>query len=210
MFYVFTFFLAIVVSFIASIPIGAVNMAIVKATLDHGAKAGYMIGLGAIIAEAAYCAIPLFGLTYFLEDKGVYEIMYLIFIPVMLFLGVYTIITRKNVLKEAEATPKGYKTSNNILYGLLLCGSNPMTMIFWTQITVFLKEQGILHQDPANLSTFLAGVPVGTFALYSIFVVVTNKTKSRMSPMFRVKINFIIGIIFIVLAAYLFLSYWFS
>lgn len=206
--YVFTFILAIVVSFIASIPIGAVNMAIVKATLDHGARAGYMIGLGAILAEAVYCAVPLFGLTYFLEDKGVYEVMYLIFIPVMLFLGVYTIITRKNVLKETETAPKGYKTSNNILYGLLLCGSNPMTMIFWTQITVFLKEQGILHQEPANLVTFLTGVPVGTFALYSIFVVVTNKTKSRMSPQFRVKINMIIGVIFIVLAGYLFLSYW--
>lgn len=208
MIYVVNFFVAIFVSFIASIPIGAVNMAIVKATLDHGRRAGFMIGFGAIIAEAIYAAVPLFGLTLFLEDKGIYQIMYLVFIPIMIFLGIYTIVTRKNALKESERhQKKTIKHGNHMLYGFFLCGSNPMTMIFWTQITVFLKEREFITQDPISTISFLLGVPVGTYTLYSLFVWITNKTKSKLSPEFRVKINFVIGVIFILLAIYLFFSW---
>ncbi|HEX2899897.1 MAG TPA: hypothetical protein VHS96_09280, partial [Bacteroidia bacterium] len=61
--YLFIFLYSIAFSFIISIPIGGVNMAVFQATLNHNRRAGYMIGFGAILAEALYCAIPMFSLT---------------------------------------------------------------------------------------------------------------------------------------------------
>lgn len=204
------FLTAIVVSFVASIPIGAVNMAVFQATINHNRKAGYTIGIGAILAEAIYCGIPLFGLSYLLEDVGFYDVMYLIFIPVMVFLGIYSIrYANKGLERELkmEQTPRRKSYLGYGIYGFLLCGSNPMTLVFWTQITVYLRQQEIIAQNPWELLTFLCGVPVGTFCLYFIFVQIAHRTRKNMNPRWKRRINIIIGWIFIGLAVYLLISY---
>ena len=65
------FLTSIVFSFAISIPIGGVNMAVFQATLNNNARAGYLIGFGAILAEIIYCAIPMFSLGETLKDWGI-------------------------------------------------------------------------------------------------------------------------------------------
>lgn len=204
----FTFILGILVSYIASIPIGAVNMAVVQATLNHSPKAGYMVGIGAIITEAIYCGIPLFGLNFYLDASGIMDIMYVVFIPVMVFLGIYSIVNRETSLKTKDDSAKmGNTYGNNILYGAMLCGTNPMTLVFWTQITVFLKGQEYLKAEWPILTAFLMGVPLGSFLLYVTFVKITQRTGKKMSDKVKAKINVVIGVIFICLAVYLTITF---
>lgn len=164
-----------------------------------------MLGFGAIVSEAIYCAIPLFGLNLLLEDSGVYEVMYLVFIPVMVFLGVYSIVNRNKTVSVEAQKPR--KTSNNFLYGLFLCASNPMTLVFWTQTTVYLKQNDWISDDISVLVAFLLGVPTGTFLLYFTFVEIAWRTGKNMGETAKANVNVIIGLIFILLAGYLLYSY---
>lgn len=204
-------------SFIVSIPIGAVNMAVFQATLNHNRWAGYAIGLGAILAEMIYCGIPLFGLGLMNENAGFFDIMYLLFIPILVFLGVFSIVNRKKGIQPQEtATVPGTKKPRPpgrksyfayIIYGFLLCISNPMTLVFWSQATITMQKMEFLGQELPTLVAFFIGVPIGTWLLYATFVLMALKTRKKINPRWRERLNVMIGVIFIVLAFYLLFTY---
>jgi threonine/homoserine/homoserine lactone efflux protein len=204
------------VSFIVSIPIGAVNMAVFQATLNHNRWAGYAIGFGAILAEMIYCGLPLFGLGMMNENAGFFDLMYLLFIPILVFLGVFSIINRKKGVKVKEAgstgknqpAPPGRKSYfAYIVYGFLLCFSNPMTLVFWSQATITMQKMELVTQEIPVLVAFFIGVPIGTWSLYAAFVFMAIKTRKKINPLWKERLNIMIGVIFIVLAFYLLFTY---
>lgn len=208
--YLYLFVLGAVIAFVVSIPIGAVNMAIFQTTIYHNKRAGYSIGLGAVLAELIYCAVPLLSLTVILEKTGIIDMLFFVFIPVLLFLGIYNIIQRKKGIQsnEADAPPRIRRSYfGYVVYGFLLCLSNPMTLFFWVNATIGLRSQEILTHDVLETVIFALGVPVGTFLLYKVFVVLADRTRSRLNPKLHERINLAIGIIFIVLSIYLLIKY---
>lgn len=194
-------------------------MAVFQATLNKGRLAGYSIGFGAILAEAIYCGIPLFGVSSIRQDHPLLDILYVCFIPIMFFLGIYSIIHRrkgielesqipeniKPVKKPKDLPSKGY--FSKFMYGFLLCASNPMTFVFWIQATIALQQQQLINNSPLILTAFFMGVPLGTFLLYYVFAQIAHVTRKRINPEIKVKINVVIGVIFIVLAVYLLISF---
>jgi threonine/homoserine/homoserine lactone efflux protein len=211
--YLYLFVLGAVIAFIVSIPIGAVNMAIFQTTIYHNRKAGYSIGLGAVLAELIYCAVPLLSLTVMLEDTGIIDLLFIVFIPVLLFLGIYNIVRRKKGA-EPDSVDAPVRTRRSyfgyVVYGFLLCLSNPMTLFFWVNATIGLRSEKILSQDILETIVFALGIPVGTFLLYKVFVVLADRTRSRLNPKLHERINLTIGIIFIVLSFYLLIKYLFK
>ncbi|HHG85175.1 MAG TPA: hypothetical protein ENJ82_10560 [Bacteroidetes bacterium] len=193
-------------------------MAVFQTTLNYNHWAGYSIGFGAICAEAIYCGGPLFGLGLMDESSGIFDIMYLLFIPILVFLGILSLVNRKKGIPTDDAVPhlqqppqpKRKSYFAYMVYGFLLCISNPMTLIFWTQATITLQKQEVINQDPAVLTAFFLGVPPGTFALYAVFVLLALKSRKKMKPVWRERMNALIGIIFIVIAVYLLISYLFK
>lgn len=201
---------AVVASFIVSVPIGGVNVAVFQATLNHSRRAGYLIGFGAITAEAIYCAIPLFGLTPILEGTGIMDILYLVFIPALFLMGIWSIKNRNKKPKgDSESgvsahnrTGKGY-----FIYGFFLCLSNPMTLFFWIQAVVLLRQQNVINDQWDQILAYYLGVPVGTWLLYFGFVQAAAITRKKINDIWHSRINLTIGIIFICLALYLSVSY---
>lgn len=185
-------------------------MAIFQTTIYHNRKAGYSIGLGAVTAELIYCGVPLFSLTVLLEDSGIIDILFLAFIPLLMFLGIYNIVQRnKGVKKEEDELIPTKRRSYlaYVVYGFLLCLSNPMTLFFWIQATVVLRTQKLLSNNLWETLAFTLGIPVGTFLLYTVFVVLADRTRSKLNPRLHARINVVIGGIFIVLSIYLLIRY---
>jgi L-lysine exporter family protein LysE/ArgO len=208
--YIYIFLYSIAFSFIISIPIGGVNMAVFQATLNDSRRSGYLIGFGAITAEAIYCAIPMFGLTPFLERLGIMQYLYFLFIPVLLFMGIYTIVKANRVeASDPETGVKAHRRSpiGYLLYGFFLCASNPMTFIFWIQTVVFLRTEGIVDSSWDQIFAWFLGVPVGTWLLYFGFVQLASITRRRMNQVWKARLNIIVGVIFIVIAAYIGIGY---
>lgn len=183
-------------------------MAVFQATLNNRARDGYLIGLGAIMAEIIYCAIPMFSFGRALQESGIMSVLFLLFIPVLLFMGIYTIIKANKV--EVTEGEKGVMTHHrsawgNIVYGFFLCASNPMTFVFWTGIVVVLQEKGV-HDWDQKVAWF-CGVPVGTWLLYFGFAQLAKITRRRINLMWKARLNMIIGGIFIAMSVYLTVSY---
>lgn len=208
--YISIFLYSIAFSFIISIPIGGVNMAVFQATLNHSRRAGYMIGFGAILAEGIYCAVPMFGLTPVLERLGIMSILYFLFIPVLLFMGIYTIYKSTRPPKsDPETDVKAHHRTmwGYFVYGFFLCASNPMTFVFWIQTVVFLRTEGIVDDSWHQILAWFMGVPVGTWLLYFGFVLLAGFTRRKMNEVWKARLNIIIGVIFIALAVYISVGY---
>lgn len=208
--YLLIFLISIVFSFVISIPIGGVNMAVFQATLNSNPRAGYLIGLGAISAEIVYCAIPMFSLGDDLKAWGVMDILSLLFIPVLLIMGIVTIVKAKK--EEASDPQTGVNAHHrspwgNIVYGFFLCASNPMTFVFWVGIVAKLLAAGWIHDVWSEKLAWFMGVPVGTWLLYFIFVQMAKITRKRISHVWKARLNIIIGVIFIIMSVYMTISY---
>lgn len=188
-------------------------MAIFQTTIYHNRRAGYMIGLGAVLAELIYCSVPLLSLTVMLQDAGIIDALFIAFIPILLILGIYNIINRRKGIPPPNEpdTPNIPRTRRSyfgyVVYGFLLCLSNPMTLFFWVNATIVLRAQKFLSQDILETIVFALGIPVGTFLLYKIFVVLADRTRSRLNPTLHTRINVVIGGIFICLSIYLLYNY---
>lgn len=208
--YILIFLSSIVFSFVISIPIGGVNMAVFQATLNSDARSGYLIGFGAIMAEIIYCAIPMFSLGETLQRLGIMTILSVLFIPVLLIMGIVTIVkAKKEQVSDPETNVKSHHRSpwSNIVYGFFLCASNPMTFVFWVGIVAALLEKQYIHDAWDEKLAWFMGVPVGTWFLYFIFAQIAKITRKRISEVWKARLNIIIGVIFICMAVYMTISY---
>src|SRR3954453_5510847 len=61
--YLVIIFLGFFIGLIAAIPIGPVNLLVVRRTLAYDPLHGFMSGLGAVLADAVYACITGFGFT---------------------------------------------------------------------------------------------------------------------------------------------------
>ncbi len=194
-------------------------MAVFQATLNKNRKYGFAIGFGAILAEAIYCSIPLFGVSSLDQDHVFFDVLYLLFVPILFFLGVFALRNRKKGIDSHEKPKdkvnpgkKKRKARDTLfghgVYGFILCASNPMTFFFWIQATIFLnKNQWVDNTSTSSLIAFFLGVPVGTWVLYACFAQLAHITRRRISPKLREKLNILIGLVFLVLSVYLLLTF---
>lgn len=193
-------------------------MAVFQATLNRSRTYGFAIGLGAILAEAIYCSIPLFGVSSMNEDHVFFDVLYLIFVPILFFLGIFALKNRKKDIEVDTTIPSHRKRHQkpqkardtklgHVVYGFILCASNPMTFFFWIQATIFLNKNDWVDGETSTLVAFFLGVPVGTWVLYAAFAQLAHITRRRISPALKEKLNIFIGIVFLVLSVYLMFTF---
>ena len=199
------FVVGALVAFIASIPVGGVNMAIVQATINSGRKSGFMIAVGATFIEMIYASIPLFGMSFMTEDSFLFHAMYLFSVPILLGIGIYTIITRKiAAIKSARLKTQ---QKGGFFYGAMLCATNPMVFIFWSQVIVVLANLEILTNKPAILISFFIGIPVGLMGLFIGLIAIAHSKRKQVTLRTKARFNLAVGIIFIGLSIYIGLNY---
>ena len=188
-------------------------MAVFQATLNRNRKAGYAIGLGAILAEAIYCSIPLFGVGQIDPHHWIFDVLFPIVILVLAYLGFRSLMAPipestahlKDSNKSSQLQKIGYW--GLIGYGFALCLSNPMTFVMWIKGALMVRKTGIVTDAWWSLWAFFLGVPVGTWVLYACFALLAYFTKRRISAKLHQRINAFIGIAFVLLAVLLLLHW---
>ena len=65
------FFVAFILSFLGSIPIGLITLTIAQKTIQNGRRSGLMVALGATIMEFVYTFIALLSLEFFTQNTAI-------------------------------------------------------------------------------------------------------------------------------------------
>ena len=134
---VLTIVKALLVGFVAGIPIGPVGILCIQKTLNKGMWNGFATGLGSAIMEIIYAAVALFSMAFvaeFIQDNR--DWVMIIGGLVIIFVGISTFF--KNPVdrrKGANIETSGRFTDS--LQGFLLTLSNPGALVIMLSLFAF-------------------------------------------------------------------------
>jgi threonine/homoserine/homoserine lactone efflux protein len=116
-----------------SIPIGPINIEMIKRGIKYGFFHSWFVGLGGMSADFVLMIAIFFGLSNFLNQSFVQLIMWFSGFIILCYLGYDSI---KEAFKKVEVSGKVIKKSlwKSFLSGFFIALSNPLNIIFWISI----------------------------------------------------------------------------
>jgi L-lysine exporter family protein LysE/ArgO len=191
----------LITGIILTMSFGAGFFALIQTSLLRGYKKGLFIALGAIICDTIYIGISIFSTSFVSEELPKYaqQIKSLALVA-FVGLGIRTIVKSSKIVNSSDQG--GKPNYYYITKGFILNIVNPLVLITWLGITLFLESS--LNYNLAELLLYFTAVLLATFASQSAICVFSHKIKNYLSDGFMHKLNIFIGILFILIGLVLF------
>jgi threonine/homoserine/homoserine lactone efflux protein len=146
--YLIIIFLGFFIGLIAAIPIGPVNLLVVRRTLAYDSLHGFMSGLGAVLADAVYACITAFGFTALAQlIKGHSTALEIIGSLMLLYFGARMYLAPPDVRLNIDQ-PRESKTLpllRAMMSTFALAVTNPATLLAFT--AMFAGVAGVVGQQ---------------------------------------------------------------
>ena len=170
----------LIIGFSIAAPVGPIGLLCIRRTLAHGRAVGFVSGLGAATADAAYGAVAGFGLTALSGFLVRWQTpMRLIGGAFLCYLGVRTFLARP-ASRSAERESRGLAGAYLSTLGLTL--TNPSTILSFVAIFAGLGLGTSGATDYLGASVLVGGVFVGSAAWWLILSGITGALRGRFSP----------------------------
>ena len=192
-----------VLGILASAPIGACQIEVIKRSLHNHLLSALMVVAGSATPDVLYGLIAFFGFAPFLEHKDVVAVFGLVCTVLMWILAYFTLkqsakphITNMDmqILKSKRV---GYVT------GVLLSATNPLTIFYWLIGAKIVIDIKVINRF--NSYTYVVFVLAGTLGMMtylSALAFILHWVHKFISHTTIRRINFILGIILILLSVY--------
>lgn len=192
------FLLVVLISFLGSIQIGAVSMAVIQTTLSRSRSAGIWVALGGSIPEFIFSFIALKGLLFLQHNQSVIDWLNMLIIPIFLLLGLYSFFQKETDSEEEVITEnqKNFDFAKGFSLGML----NPQLLPFWFFCLVYISKYFSINTLSAKYA-FVLGTGVGAFAILLVFAELTHRHHLRIKKVLKkYPINRLMAFVFISLA----------
>ena len=140
-------------------PIGPVNAAQLTKGIYGGFSHAWLVGLGAMLADAVFMLIVYMGVFHFLETPFMQTLLWSFGCFVLIYTGVDSIISASKKVKMGNITGNSLKKS--FFYGFLLSISNPLSMLFWLGIFGSVLAKTVSTYDLDHIILYSAAIFVG-------------------------------------------------
>ena len=195
----FVLFLVVaLISFVGSIQIGAVSIAVIQTTLSRSRSAGIWVALGGSIPEFIFSFIALKGLLFLQHNQSIIDWLNILIIPIFLLLGLYSFF-QKEPDKDEELIIENQKKFD-FAKGFSLGMINPQLLPFWFFSLVYISKYFSINTLSAKYA-FVLGTGVGAFAILLVFVQLTHRYHLSIKKVLKkYPINRLMAFVFIGLA----------
>lgn len=193
-----TFIFGLLLGLGAAIPIGAINLEIIRRNLNIGLKAGLFLGFGACLADLTYLILLSIGalalLNYPLALKGAGVLGALI----LAWFG-WQALRMKPAMNQVEKHARGKRSASlkHLYQGYLLTLINAYTIIFWSSVSVTIAAHTKTHHAVIYAGL---GVLTGTVSWVWSLNLFLHATRHRISQKMTHRINIAGGIILLLFA----------
>ncbi len=193
------FLLALVISFIGSIQLGPVNLAVINKSLNSSYKQALWIGFGGAIPELFFSAAAFWFSNYLLNYPELIATLEWLMIPLFLGVGLFLFFYKSKGKQKVKK--ENISKAGPFFIGLTLGTLNPMLLPFWTLVIQYCISFGFNpHIEYAYEMAFIIGTAAGAFLLQFCLATIILKTKNRFETQFKKLANPITGLAFILLA----------
>ena len=124
-----TIFFGLILGFLSSIPVGAVQLEVIKKTINGHTKPAIATALGSATSDLLYGLLTLFGFGHFLLHKDFQIFIYHMGIVFLLYL-IYKSYQEREYMLHKEKRIK-YNKRLSFLTGFTIAVTNPGMIIWW-------------------------------------------------------------------------------
>ncbi len=192
--YISHLLLGFVMAFISLIPPGMLNMTAVRTKIEKDKKSALQFALGAAIIVIPQAYIALAFAKYFADHPEVIDRLTIAGVVVLFVLSIFFFIQARKKFKGEGKKKKG----NFVLIGMFMSMMNMLAIPFYLVLSSVLETKGLLLMSQPYISIFVAGVFLGAFALFAMYVVFATFIEKKAQFIAR-NINYILSLLFLVL-----------
>lgn len=178
----------------AAIPLGPMNLEIIRRNLVLGPRFGVAFGLGACSVDLVYLTILSLGMINALTHTVLLKIVTLLGSCIIGWFALNAFRAKNTQSSSGIATPQKIKHPiAHYSQGFIMTLINPITILFWASVSSQIT--GLIHQQHGSILLAGMGVLLGTVS-WVIFINTTLKlTRHKFSDTAMLWINRIGGII---------------
>jgi threonine/homoserine/homoserine lactone efflux protein len=192
---VIVFLLVSFISFVGSLQLGLVNVAVIRTVVYQNFNAALWVALGGCLPEMFYSVLAIF-FSNFIESSFFYYLKILV-CPILLTIGIFNLFQKNKGFVVQEKR----KHSKSFLLGFGLAMLNPQLIVFWFIILVYLKTFNGLFMDQIDHQiAFVLGTSAGAYVLLYVFAYLIHKNQQWIYFLQKWNFNRITGWIFVFLA----------
>jgi threonine/homoserine/homoserine lactone efflux protein len=163
-------------------PVGPIAVLLLERGVSGRDREGRGIALGAAVAETAYCALAMAGVSELMKRYAIVDtIAHVVGIGVLLALGVhfarFTTTSLPNDGEPVESVPHG----KGVVLGFTVSAANPVLIITWSGSIATLLSFAHLRFDLAERGVFVAAVFVGMFSWFHLFLWMLRRYRDRIT-----------------------------
>jgi threonine/homoserine/homoserine lactone efflux protein len=192
------FIKGLAIGFSIAAPVGPIGVLCIRRSIAHGPLTGFLCGLGAATADAAYGCVAGFGITA-IANFFVAQQLWLRSLggAFLCYLGIKT--TLSEPAKEA-ATAHGHGLWQAYVSTLFLTLTNPMTILSFAAVFAGLGVQST-GDNYVSAAVLVAGVFVGSAVWWLILSSGAGVLRSKIDWKWMRRVNQISGLIILVFGA---------
>ena len=164
-------------------PVGPIAVLLLDRGVSGHDREGRGIALGAAIAETAYAALAMAGVSELMRRYAIVETVARIMgVVILLTLGVHFVRFRLGSSQTgapAHKTPTGYARSSAL--GFTISAANPVLILTWSGSIATLLSLAHLRFDAAQRALFVVGVFTGMFSWFHLFLWMLRRYRDRIT-----------------------------
>jgi threonine/homoserine/homoserine lactone efflux protein len=184
-------------SFVGTLPLGMLNLTILQLALANRQQQAVAFSLGATLIEFIQIGITLLGMNVLLAVPLLNQVISIISIPILLYLGYKNFKNDKNT----EGPPLTAKST--FWQGIVLGFANVVVYPFWLLWGNVFVQNGWLTPTPEAYFYFSFAAAIGTFGAFLFFILLGKILWQRLSRVQKM-IDKLIGYTFFGFAAFQF------
>lgn len=187
----------------AAIPLGPMNLEIIRRNLYFGTIYGIALGAGACSADVTYLFLLALGALTILTHHLILQIVGVVGSGILLWFGYSALKLKAIAIDNNDQKLKSAAPIRHLMEGYVLTLFNPFTILFWASVST---QIAIMASTTAYAIWYAGlGVLLGTFSWVIALNICLHVTRHRLSPSVMRWINRIGGLVLIGFAV---LGFW--
>ncbi|MGH2553575.1 MAG: LysE family translocator [Chitinophagaceae bacterium] len=166
--YSIIFFWGLLISFLGTLPPGALNITATQITAQQGSGAAMIFAMSSMLTEVIIVRLALTGMKRILARKKLFQILELVTAILLLAMTIGCFIAATKMGGLADIFPDYHLPAFST--GVVMTIINPLHIPFWLGWTSVLINKGVLIPAPRQYNWYIAGIGLGTFFGFLAFI----------------------------------------
>lgn len=140
-------------------PIGPINAAQIDRGIRNGFMHAWLIGVGAVVADAVYMLVVYIGVVQFLEMSFMKTFLWLFGCFVLIYTGVETLLNASKLNFDYKRSKE--RLVKSFFSGFFMSISNPLTILFWLGIYGSVLAKTAASYESSQLILYSSAIFMG-------------------------------------------------